>query len=118
MPPRMGGCQLGFQGDHEVSILLLDGAGCTWRDAFDGFCRPGQVQDAGTKMIHFRPEHHQQDHLEIYFKRRWSASYRGLLKVYKDASGARSNASCEALLLDPRSPVRTPIQLLKLMKMT
>ena len=31
------------------------------------------------------------------------ASYRGLLKVHKGASGARSNVVCDALLLDPQS---------------
>jgi len=72
--------------------------------AFAGF---GQHQDAGSKMVHFAPNTSSKVTSKSISKSGGRASYRGLLKVYKGAHGARSKVVCDALLLDPRSRTDT-----------
>jgi Iron-regulated ABC transporter membrane component SufB len=67
------------------------------------FAGPGQIQDAGSKMIHFAPNTTSKITSKSISKGGGRASYRGLLKVYKGAQGVKSNVVCDALLLDPQS---------------
>jgi Fe-S cluster assembly protein SufB len=67
------------------------------------FAGPGQLQDAGTKMIHFAPNTTSKVMSKSISKGGGRASFRGMLKVYKGATGAKSSVVCDALLLDPKS---------------
>jgi len=67
------------------------------------FASAGQVQDAGSKMIHFAPNTTSKITSKSISKNGGRASYRGLLKVYQGAKGVKSNVVCDALLLDPES---------------
>ena len=67
------------------------------------FAGPGQQQDAGGKMIHFAPYTTSKITSKSISRGGGRTSFRGLLKVYNGAHGARSNAVCDALLLDPQS---------------
>jgi Fe-S cluster assembly protein SufB len=67
------------------------------------FAGPGQHQDAGGKVVHFAPHTSSKITSKSISKGGGRASYRGLLKVYKDASDVKSNVVCDALLLDERS---------------
>ena len=67
------------------------------------FAGPGQHQDAGGKVIHFAPRTSSKITSKSISKGSGRASYRGLLKVYKGAEGARSNVVCDALLLDDKA---------------
>jgi Fe-S cluster assembly protein SufB len=67
------------------------------------FAGPGQHQDAGSKMIHFAPNTTSKVISKSISMGGGRSSFRGMLKVYKGASGARSNVVCDALLLDPKS---------------
>jgi len=67
------------------------------------FAGPGQIQDAGSKMVHFAPNTTSKITSKSISKGGGRASYRGLLKVYKGAQGVKSNVVCDALLLDPQS---------------
>jgi Fe-S cluster assembly protein SufB len=67
------------------------------------FAGPGQHQDAGGKMIHVAPHTSSKITSKSISKGGGRTSYRGLLKVYKGANDVRSNAVCDALLLDERS---------------
>jgi Fe-S cluster assembly protein SufB len=67
------------------------------------FAGTGQVQDAGSKMIHFAPNTTSKITSKSISKAGGRASYRGLLKVYKGSKGVKSNVVCDALLLDPQS---------------
>jgi Fe-S cluster assembly protein SufB len=67
------------------------------------FAGPGQVQDAGSKMIHFAPNTTSKITSKSISKGGGRASYRGMVKVYRGAKGVRSNVVCDALLLDPKS---------------
>lgn len=67
------------------------------------FAGANQHQDAGSKMIHFAPNTTSKVTSKSISKSGGRSSFRGLLKVYKGASGSRSNVVCDALLLDPQS---------------
>ena len=67
------------------------------------FAGAGQVQDAGSKMVHFAPNTTSKITSKSISKSGGRASYRGLVKVYKGAKGVKSNVVCDALLLDPQS---------------
>jgi len=67
------------------------------------FAGKGQHQDAGAKMIHVAPNTTSKITSKSISKDGGRSSYRGLLKVHRNAVGARSNVVCDALLLDPES---------------
>ena len=67
------------------------------------FAGEGQHQDAGGKVVHVAPNTSSKMTSKSISKAGGRASYRGLLKVYKGATGAKSNVVCDALLLDPAS---------------
>jgi Fe-S cluster assembly protein SufB len=67
------------------------------------FAGRGQHQDAGGKMVHVAPHTTSKITSKSISKAGGRSSYRGLLKVYKGATDVRSNASCDALLLDETS---------------
>ncbi|HSF82155.1 MAG TPA: Fe-S cluster assembly protein SufB [Anaerolineales bacterium] len=67
------------------------------------FAGRGQHQDAGGKVIHFAPHTSSKITSKSISKAGGRASYRGLLKVHKEAVDARSNVVCDALLLDEES---------------
>jgi len=67
------------------------------------FAGPGQVQDAGTKMVHFAPNTSSKVVSKSISKGGGRSSFRGLLKVYDGAAASKSNVVCDALLLDPQS---------------
>jgi Fe-S cluster assembly protein SufB len=67
------------------------------------FAGHGQHQDTGGKVIHFAPNTSSKIVSKSISKGNGRASYRGLLKVYSEASNVRSNVVCDALLLDEHS---------------
>jgi len=67
------------------------------------FAGANQHQDAGSKMIHFAPNTTSKVTSKSISKSGGRSSFRGLLKVYKGASGSKSNVVCDALILDPQS---------------
>ena len=67
------------------------------------FAGKGQHQDAGGKIVHVAPNTTSKIVSKSISKDGGRTSYRGLLKVYKDAVNAESNVVCDALLLDEHS---------------
>ena len=67
------------------------------------FAGTGQHQDTGGKVIHFAPNTSSKITSKSISKGKGRASYRGLLKVHKNASNVKSNVVCDALLLDHES---------------
>lgn len=67
------------------------------------FAGKGQHQDTGGKIIHFAPHTSSKIVSKSISKDNGRASYRGLLKVYKNAEDVKSNVVCDALLLDDHS---------------
>jgi Fe-S cluster assembly protein SufB len=67
------------------------------------FAGPGQQLDAGGKVVHGAPHTSSVITSKSISKGGGRASYRGLLKVYKGATGSKSNVVCDALLIDDKS---------------
>ncbi len=67
------------------------------------FAGPGQLQDAGGKMVHIAPHTSSKITSKSISKGSGRSSYRGLLKVHKGAYDVKSNAACDALLLDEKA---------------
>jgi Fe-S cluster assembly protein SufB len=67
------------------------------------FASKGQHQDTGGKIFHVSPNTTSKITSKSISKDSGRASYRGLLKVHKDAVSSKSNVVCDALLLDPQS---------------
>jgi Fe-S cluster assembly protein SufB len=67
------------------------------------FASAGQHQDAGAKVVHCAPHTSSRIVSKSISKNGGRASYRGLVKIEKGATRAKSNVVCDALILDPRS---------------
>ncbi|MBK6325610.1 MAG: Fe-S cluster assembly protein SufB [Chloroflexi bacterium] len=67
------------------------------------FAGKGQHLDAGGKVVHVAPNTTSRIISKSISKGGGRASYRGLLKVEKNAENCKSNVVCDALLLDPES---------------
>ena len=67
------------------------------------YAGPGQVQDAGAKMVHCAPETTSTIVSKSISKDGGLTSYRGLVKVEEGATGAKSFVRCDALILDEQS---------------
>ena len=67
------------------------------------FAAKGQTQDTGGKVLISITRTSSKIVSKSISKDSGRASYRGLLKVYPEASGVRSNVVCDALLLDENS---------------
>jgi Fe-S cluster assembly protein SufB len=67
------------------------------------FAGKGQHQDAGAKMVHCAPHTSSRIISKSISKGGGRSSYRGLVKVAKDAHHCKSNVVCDALILDPAS---------------
>lgn len=63
----------------------------------------GQHQDAGAKMVHCAPHTHSTIISKSISQQGGRSSYRGLVKVTKQAHHVRSRVQCDALLLDAHS---------------
>lgn len=64
------------------------------------FAGPGQHQDAGGKALHFAPNTSSKITSKSISRGNGRSSYRGLLKVFPEAEGSKSNVVCDALLLN------------------
>ncbi len=67
------------------------------------FAAAGQHQDTGGKIVHGAPRTTSKITSKSVSVGGGRTSYRGLIKVYKGAHGAKSNVVCDALLIDPKS---------------
>ena len=67
----------------------------------------GQHQDAGAKIVHFAPHTSGSIVSKSISKDSGRSSYRGSVKVYEGATGARCNVECDALLLDDEARTDT-----------
>ena len=67
------------------------------------FAGPGQHQDAGGKVVNGAPNTTSKVISKSISRGGGRSSYRGMLKVYKGAHGAKSSVVCDALLIDDKS---------------
>ena len=96
-------CNLGSKVTMKYPSTYLIGPGAHGEILSVAFASRGQHQDAGGKVVHMAPNTSSKITSKSISKDGGRASYRGLLKVYKGATGSKSNVVCDALLLDPAS---------------
>jgi Fe-S cluster assembly protein SufB len=94
---------LGSQLTMKYPSCYLVGEGAHGGILSMAFAGKGQHQDTGGKVIHVAPKTTSRITSKSISKDGGRASYRGLLKIYKNAVGSRSNVVCDALLLDEES---------------
>lgn len=71
------------------------------------FAGPNQHQDAGAKVIHLAPNTTSKITSKSISKDGGRASYRGLVKVRKGASGCKTTVECDALLIGEKARTDT-----------
>jgi FeS assembly protein SufB len=94
---------LGSKTTMKYPSCYLMGSGAHGEILSMAFAGKGQTQDTGGKVIHFAPNTSSKIVSKSISKGSGRASYRGLLKVYPEASNVKSNVVCDALLLDENS---------------
>ncbi len=96
-------CNLGSKVTMKYPSCYLMGPRAHGEILSVAFAGAGQNQDAGGKMIHFAPETTSKITSKSISKSGGRSSFRGMVKIYNGAKGARSNTVCDALILDPQS---------------
>jgi Fe-S cluster assembly protein SufB len=96
-------CNLGSKTTMKYPAVYMMGKGAHGEILSVAFAGKGQHQDAGGKVVHGAPDTSSIITSKSISKDGGRTSYRGLLKVYPGAVGAKSNVRCDALLLDETS---------------
>ena len=94
---------LGSKLTMKYPAIYLLGPGAHGEVLSVAFSGKDQHQDAGAKMVHAAPNTTSIITSKSISKDGGRTTYRGLVKVYKGATGVKSNVRCDALLLDERS---------------
>jgi len=94
---------LGSQLTMKYPAIYLMEPGARGETLSIAFASKAQHQDAGAKMVHCAPHTSSRIISKSISKDGGRSSYRGLVKVDKQAKDCKSNVVCDALILDPIS---------------
>jgi Fe-S cluster assembly protein SufB len=94
---------LGSRVTMKYPSCYLRGEGAHGEMLSVAFAGAGQVQDTGSKMIHFAPNTSSKIISKSISRADGRASYRGVVRVARKAKNSRSTVACDALLLNPQS---------------
>lgn len=86
---------------------ILRGEGAHAESLGLAFAGSGQHQDTGSKVIHVAPHTSSVIRSKSISKDGGVSTYRGLVRIAKNAKGAKSNVVCDALMLDSSSRSNT-----------
>ncbi len=86
---------------------ILRGEGARSDSLGIAFAGPDQNQDTGAKVIHAAPNTFSTIKAKSISKGGGISSYRGYLKVAKNATNIKSSVTCDALLIDDKSVSNT-----------
>ncbi len=99
---NMGSCRTML---YPCSVLRGEGARS---DSLGiAFANTGQDQDTGSKVVHAAPNTTSVIRAKSISKGSGVTTYRGLVKVTKNAVGAKSSVNCDALLINKESVSKT-----------
>ncbi len=98
---------LGSKVTMKYPAVLLKGARAHGEILSIAFAGEGQHQDAGGKVTHMAPDTTSVITSKSISKDGGRSSYRGLLRVNRNAERSRSKVVCDALILDPESRTDT-----------
>ena len=94
---------LGSKVTMKYPSVYLNGEGAHGEVLSIAFAGEGQHQDAGGKIVHNAPNTTSKIISKSLSKDGGRTSYRGLVKVAKNAINVKSNVICDALILDDKS---------------
>ena len=94
---------LGSRVTMKYPSVYLNGKGAHGEVLSIAFAGKDQHQDAGGKIIHNAPDTTSKIVSKSLSKNGGRTSYRGLIKLGKDADNSKSSVVCDALLLDKES---------------
>jgi len=87
--------------------IYLVGSGAKGEIISVAFAGKGQHQDAGGKVIHLAPNTTSRITSKSISMNGGRTTYRGLLRIAKGATNAKSSVRCDALLIDDKSGTDT-----------
>lgn len=96
-------CNLGSKVTQKYPSVYLLGERAKAEVLSIALAGKGQHQDAGAKAVHVASNTTSRITSKSISKDGGRTSYRGLLKVHKNAKNVKSNVQCDALLLDEKS---------------
>jgi Fe-S cluster assembly protein SufB len=98
---------IGSKVTMKYPAVYLKGRGAHGEVLSIAYAGKGQHQDAGAKIIHAAPNTTSSILSKSLTKDGGVSTYRGLIKIHKDAINSRSNVKCDALMLDNKSTSHT-----------
>ena len=98
---------LGSKVTMKYPAVILNGERAHGEILSIAFAGEGQHQDAGGKVTHVAPNTTSVITSKSISKDGGRSSYRGLLRVNKEAEGSKSKVVCDALIIDPESRTDT-----------
>jgi Fe-S cluster assembly protein SufB len=98
---------LGSKVTMKYPAVILNGERAHGEILSIAFAGEGQHQDAGGKVTHVAPNTTSVITSKSISKDGGRSSYRGLLRVNKEAEGSKSKVVCDALIIDPDSRTDT-----------
>ncbi len=96
-------CNIGSKLTMKYPSIILRGRGARGEIQSLAIAGKGQHQDAGGKVIHSAPDTSSTIVSRSISKDGGRASYRGLVRISKGATGVKTRVVCDALILDPES---------------
>ena len=82
---------------------ILKGEGSKGTTISIAFASAGQIQDAGSKMIHLAPNTTSNTISKSISRGGGSVNYRGTINISKKATNAKAHIECDTLILDDKS---------------
>ena len=96
-------CNIGSKVTMKYPSVYLVGEGAHGDMLSIALASTGQCQDAGSKMYHLAPNTTSRILSKSISKNGGQTSYRGLVHVGKNARHAKTNVTCDAMILDAAS---------------
>jgi Fe-S cluster assembly protein SufB len=96
-------CNLGSKVTMKYPAVILAGRGARGEMLSLALAGKDQHQDTGARMIHLAPDTHSRIVSKSISKDGGRSSFRGDIRVAKNASRCSSSSVCDALILDPES---------------
>lgn len=94
---------VGSQVNMKYPCCVLKGTGACGNCITVAAAGDGQIQDTGAKMIHLAPNTKSNIISKSIASNGGNATYRGLVKIGKDAVNSYANVKCDTLILDRES---------------
>jgi Fe-S cluster assembly protein SufB len=94
---------LGSKCTMKYPSVILNGRNAHGEVLSIAYAGPGQIQDAGAKMIHLAPDTTSRIISKSICRGGGRTSYRGLVRIIPTATNVSSHVQCDALILDGKS---------------